>query len=98
MSFSQFRNIAGIDHQIDFNEYFEYTRQKYPNIDKQTVYRIAKEKFAFIDRDKNNKIDYKEFVDAQKRKYYHPVNNEKLHFKFNKVEQRVGDKVLYHNR
>lgn len=98
MSYSEFRRVAGIDHQIDFNEYFEYTRRKYPNMDKQTVYRVAKDNFSLIDRDRNNKIDYKEFSEAEARKTQHPVNKQQLHFTYKKVEKKVDGKILYHNK
>ena len=77
MSYNKFRYIAGIDGKINFDEYLEYTRQEYPHLDYGPVYKIAREKFALMDRNGSGRIEYHEFVDAEMRNrppgsYYPP--------------------------
>ncbi|CAF1020984.1 unnamed protein product [Brachionus calyciflorus] len=76
-SYNDFRNFAGADNMIDFNEFLEMTRQKYPFLDQQTLYEIAQEKFALMDRNGDGRINYNEFADAglremSNKQYYRP--------------------------
>ncbi|CAF0860287.1 unnamed protein product [Brachionus calyciflorus] len=64
MAYSNFRYAAGADNMIDFNEFLEITRQKYPHLDQQTLYEIAHEKFTLMDRNGDGKINYNEYANA----------------------------------
>ncbi|CAF0818393.1 unnamed protein product [Brachionus calyciflorus] len=74
MSYYNFRNVSGADNLIDYNEFSELTRQKYPYLDPISLNEIAREKFALTDRDASGRINYNEFVDANYRNYMNPVN------------------------
>lgn len=75
MSYHNFRNISGIDNAIDRNEYQAYHQMTHPYTNPYTNARHANEEFGLIDRNRNGRIDYHEFADAQHRKSgYYPGN------------------------
>ncbi|RNA39555.1 hypothetical protein BpHYR1_012630 [Brachionus plicatilis] len=75
MSYNKFRFISGIDNSISFDEYLEYTRLQYPHLDPETIFQIAREKFVLIDRNGDNTINYREFVDSEFRENHYPLFN-----------------------
>ncbi|CAF0818373.1 unnamed protein product [Brachionus calyciflorus] len=74
MSYYEFRTVSGADNLIDFNEFLEITRQKYPHLDQQTIYQIAKDKYALMDKNADGKINYSEFAEAKFRQETNPIN------------------------
>ncbi|CAF0951566.1 unnamed protein product [Brachionus calyciflorus] len=74
MSYHTFRNIAGIDNSIDRNEYLAYYQSRHPFSSPYSNYRRANEEFNLIDRNRNGRIEYHEYADAQMRKHggYYP--------------------------
>ena len=75
MSYYNFRNVSGIDNQIDRNEYNAYQQITHPYTDPYTNARHANQEFNLVDRNRNGKIDYNEFADAEQRKNgYYPGN------------------------
>ena len=71
MSYYNFRNIAGMDHLIDRNEYAAYKQATNPYTDPYTNYRHANHEFSLMDRNGDGRVDYYEYADAQRRKYGH---------------------------
>ncbi|CAF0974254.1 unnamed protein product [Brachionus calyciflorus] len=69
MSFLKYRNIAGMDRQIDREEYAAYYDITHPYNSPYSNYRRANEEFNLLDRDRNGRIDYHEYADGESRKY-----------------------------
>ena len=74
MSYNEFRNVSGADKMIDFNEFVEITRQKYPHLDQQSIFEIARDKFALMDKNGDGRINYNEFAEAKFRENTNPIN------------------------
>ncbi|RNA17808.1 hypothetical protein BpHYR1_042670 [Brachionus plicatilis] len=72
MSYYKFRNISGMDHSIDKNEYSAYYQNSHPYSNPYSNYRNSHDEFSLVDRNRNGRIDYHEFRDAENRKngYY----------------------------
>lgn len=68
MSYYSFRNIAGMDNSIDRNEYSAYYNSTHPFSSPYSNYKNANDEFSLVDRNRNGRIDYHEFADAQSRK------------------------------
>ncbi|CAF1020948.1 unnamed protein product [Brachionus calyciflorus] len=74
MSYYEFRNFAGADNLIDFNEFLEITRQKYPHLDQQTIFEIARDTFSLMDKNGDGKINFNEYSEAKFRENTNPIN------------------------
>lgn len=69
----KFRQISGIDDLIDRNEFEAYHQYQYPYLDPISNRIHANYVFSLIDRNGDNRIDFYEFADAERRKYgYYP--------------------------
>ena len=75
MSYHNFRNISGIDNSIDRNEYQAYYGMTHPFSSPFSRGRDANEQFNLFDRNRNCRVEYHEFADAQQRQsFYYPGN------------------------
>ncbi|RNA23955.1 hypothetical protein BpHYR1_016273 [Brachionus plicatilis] len=69
----RFKKISGMDSLIDRNEYEVYHHYKHPYLDPVSNRIQANHEFSMIDRNRDNRIDYYEFADAERRRYgYYP--------------------------